>query len=231
MRAATRDNGPPGHYVEHESAMGLPVVAEKDFESRVLRSELPVLVDFYADRSAPCKQMDPELEALAAELQGKADFVKIDIDKSQRLASMLRIQSVPTYIAFFEGRPVGAERGVVPRARLRELLEPFFPRAEGAIRAQELAELLRQRAVVAVDTRDAATYGRAHIPSAVNIPLEEIETRLAELTMLGTPVLYCRSGGRSKELSEKLARDAMEVPFLEGGFLAWEADMLPVDKG
>ncbi len=211
--------------------MGLPVVAEKDFESRVLRSELPVLVDFYADWCAPCKQMNPELDALAAELQGKAEIVKVDIDRSQRLASMLRIQSVPTYIAFFQGRPVGAERGVVPRARLRELLDPFLPRAEGAVRPQELAELLGQRAVVAVDTRDPASFGRAHIPRAVNIPLEQIETRLAELHMLGTPVLYCRSGDRSKDLSEKLARDAMGVPFLEGGFLAWEADMLPVEKG
>jgi thioredoxin 1/putative thioredoxin len=211
--------------------MPLPVVSEKDFESRVLRNELPVLVDFYADWCAPCKQMNPEFDALAAELKGKAEIVKVDIDKSQRLAAMLRIQSVPTYIAFFQGRPVGAERGVVPRARLRELIEPFLPRAEGAVRAPELAELLKQRAVVAVDTRDPASYGRAHIPGAVNMPIEQIETRLAELHMLGTPVIYCRAGDRSKELSEKLARDTIDVPFLEGGILAWEADNLPIDKG
>jgi thioredoxin 1 len=210
--------------------MGLPVVAESEFETRVLRAELPVLVDFYADWCAPCKQMNPELDALAREVQGKAEIVKVDIDKAQRLASMLRIQAVPTYIAFFQGRPVGVERGVVPRARLRELLEPFFPRAEGAIRAPELAQLLQQRAVVPVDTREPASFARAHIPHAVNIPLEQIETRLAELHMLGAPVLYCRSGERTKELVEKLARDAIEMAFLEGGFLAWEADMLPIER-
>jgi thioredoxin 1/putative thioredoxin len=211
--------------------MVLPVVAEHEFESKVLRNELPVLVDFYADWCAPCKQMNPELETLSAELKGKAEIVKVDIDRSQRLAAMLRVQSVPTYIAFFQGRPVGAERGVVPRARLRELLDPFLPRAEGAVRAAELAELLKQRAVVAVDTRDPASFGRARIRGAVNFPIEQIDSRMAELHMLGNPVIYCRAGDRTKELADKLARDGIGVPFLEGGFLAWEADMLPIDKG
>ncbi len=210
--------------------MALPLIAEAEFESRVLRSELPVLVDFFAEWSAPCKQMNPELEALSIELQGKAEFVKVDFDRAQRLASMLRIQSVPTYIAFFQGRPVGAEQGVVSRARLRTLLEPYLPRAEGAIRSLELAELLKQRAVVPIDTRDPSSFGRARIPGAKNIPLEEIETRLAELHMAGQPVLYCRSGDRSKELTEKLAQDGIGVPFLEGGFLTWEADMMPIER-
>jgi rhodanese-related sulfurtransferase len=126
---------------------------------------------------------------------------------------------------------VAAERGVVPRSRLRELIEPFFPRAAGAVRPAELAELIKKQGAVAVDTRDAGSYGRAHIAGAVHMALDEIEGRLAELHMLGTPVLYCRSGDKSKELSEKLQRDQMPVPFLEGGFLSWEAEMLPIDKG
>jgi thioredoxin 1/putative thioredoxin len=206
------------------------VVSEQEFEAEVLRSELPVLVDFFGDWCQPCKQMDPEVAALEQELADKAKVVKVDIDRSQRLAAMLRIQSVPTYIVFAGGRPVAAERGVVPRARLRELLDPFLPRAAGAVRAAELAPLISQRAVVAVDTRDAPSYGRAHIPGAVNMPLEEIETRLAELHMLGTPVLYCRAGDKTKDLAERLAKDGIEVPFLEGGFLAWEADFLPVER-
>ena len=207
------------------------VVAEHEFEQEVLRSELPVLVDFFGDWCQPCKQMDPEIEALETELAGKAKVVKVDIDQSQRLAQMLRIQSVPTYIVFAQGRPVGAERGVVPRARLRALIEPHFPRAQGAVRAPELAPLIQQKQAVAVDIRDAGSFGRAHIPGAVNMPREEIETRLAELHMLGTPVLYCRSGDIAKALSEKLAADQMGVPFLEGGFLSWEAEGLGIERG
>src|SRR5271165_5954248 len=169
--------------------MALPVIAEQDFEREVLRSELPVLIDFYADWCAPCKTVAPEVEALAHELEGKAKVVKVDIDRSKRIAASLRIQAVPTFMVFSRGRPVAAEQGVLRRNQLREMLDPFLPRAEGALRAIELAQ------AVPVDTRDAHAYGRARIPGAAHIPMEEIESRLAELHMLaGAPILYCRSG-------------------------------------
>ena len=210
--------------------MSANVVGEAEFEAEVLTSELPVLVDFFGDWCEPCKQMDPEIQALSQELEGKAKVVKVDIDRSQRIAEMLQIKSVPTYIVFHQGRPVAAEQGVVPRARLKALLEPFFPRAAGAVKPPELAQLIKEGRVKAVDTRDAGSYGRAHIPGAVNMPLEEIESRLAELHMVGTPVLYCRSGDAAKELSEKLAGEEVGVPYLEGGFLSWEADSLPIER-
>lgn len=211
--------------------MPLPVIAEQDFEREVLRSELPVLIDFYADWCAPCKTVAPEVEAIARELEGKAKVVKVDIDRSKRLATTLRIQSVPTFMVFHRGRPVAADQGVLRRNQLRELIEPFLPRAEGALRPVELAQLIQQGQVVAVDTREAAPFGRAHIPGATNLPIEEIESRLAELHMLtGEPVLYCRSGDKSKALAQKLTEGGMPVAFLEGGFLAWEAEQLPIER-
>jgi thioredoxin len=210
--------------------MPLKVIGEEEFEAEVLRSELPVLVDFMADWCQPCKVVAPEVEALAHELEGKAKCVRVDVDRSPRIAAMLRVKSVPTFVVFSQGRPVAAEQGAVRRARLRELLDPFLPRAQGAVRPEELAQLLQQPGVVAVDTRDAASFGRAHLPRAVSMPLEQIETRLAELTMLGVAVLYCRGGAQSKELAERLGRDGMQVAFLEGGLLAWEAAGLPVER-
>lgn len=211
--------------------MAVPYVSEQDFESEVLRSELPVLIDFTATWCAPCKTVAPEVEAVARELEGKAKVVKIDIDKSKRIAASMRIQAVPTFVVFNRGRPVAAEQGVVKRARLRELLDPFLPRAEGAIRAPELAAAIRQGQVVPVDTREAAAYGRARIPAAVHIPIEEIEGRLAELHMMGgAPVLYCRSGDKTKDLAQKLAEAEVPIAFLEGGFLAWEAEGLPIER-
>src|SRR5262249_6477366 len=155
--------------------MPLPVIAEKDFEREVLRSELPVFIDFYADWCAPCKTVEPQVEALARELEGKAKFVKVDIDRSKRIAASLRIQAVPTFMVFARGRPVAAEQGVLRKQQLREMIEPFLPRAEGAVRAVELAQAMREGQAVAVDTRDAGSYGRARIPGAAHIPLEEIE--------------------------------------------------------
>ena len=211
--------------------MALPVIAEQNFEREVLRSELPVLIDFYADWCAPCKTVLPEVEAIAHELEGKAKVVKVDIDRSKRLATSLRIQSVPTFMVFHQGRPVAAEQGTLRRNDLREMLEPFLPRAEGAVRAVELAQAMREGQAVPVDTRDARSYGRARIPGAVHIPIEEIEGRLAELHMLpGAPILYCRSGDKTKEMADKLAAQEVPVGFLEGGFLAWEAEGLPVER-
>lgn len=211
--------------------MAVPFVTEQDFEREVLRSEQPVLIDFTADWCAPCKTVAPEVDAIAHELEGKAKVVKIDIDRSKRIAQSLRIQAVPTFMVFHRGRPVAAEQGVLRRGQLRELVEPFLPRAEGALRAVELAQLIQQGQVVPVDTREAAAYGRAHIPTAVNFPIDEIETRLAELHMLqGEPILYCRSGDKSKELAHKLAESGIPVGFLEGGFLGWEAEALPIER-
>jgi thioredoxin 1/putative thioredoxin len=211
--------------------MAIPVIEERDFEREVLRSELPVLVDFYADWCGPCKTMEPDVVALAQELEGKAKVVKVNVDRAKVLAQRLRIQSVPTTMVFAQGRLGAAEVGALRKVQLRQMVEPFLPRAEGAIRAPEAAELLKQGQIALVDTRDPPVFGRMHLPGAVNIPLAEIPSRLAELHMLpAEPVLYDRAGEQTKELAAKLAEEGTPVAFLEGGVLAWEAEGFPVDR-
>jgi thioredoxin 1/putative thioredoxin len=213
------------------AASSLPVIEERDFEREVLRSELPVLVDFYADWCGPCKVMEPDVVALAQELAGKAKVVKVNIDRSKILAQRLRIQSVPTTMVFHQARLVAAEVGALRRPQLRQLIEPFLPRAEGALKPIEVAQLLQQRQIALVDTREPAVFRRAHLPGAVNIPLEEISTRLAELHMLpAEPVLYDRAGDKTKDLAASLAEGGTPIAFLEGGVLAWEAEGLPVER-
>jgi thioredoxin len=211
---------------------GVPFVTEREFEREVLRSEVPVLIEFTAEWCQPCKTIAPDVEAVARELDGKARVVKIDVDKAPVIAQQLRIQSVPTFMVVAEGRIQDAVVGAIRKKKMMEMVEPFLPRAAGALKAAELAQLVAGGAVVPVDTRDAAAYARAHLPHAVNMPLETVETRLAELHMLtGQPALYCRSGDKSKELSEKLAEQGMPVAFLEGGILAWEGEGLPIERG
>jgi len=210
---------------------GVPYVTERDFEREVLRSELPVLMEFTADWCQPCKAIAPEVEAFAREVEGKAKVVKIDVDKSPVIAQQLRIQSVPTFMVVAEGRIQDAVVGAIRKKKMQEMVEPFLPRAAGALKAPELAQLLAGGAVVPIDTRDAAAFARAHLPRAVNMPIEDLESRLAELHMLaGQPVLYCRGGDKTKALAEKLAEQGMPVAFLEGGLLAWEAEGLPIER-
>ena len=207
-------------------------VSEREFEREVLRSELPVLIEFSAEWCAPCKQIAPDVAAFAQEMRGKVKVVKVDIDKSPMLARELRVQSVPTFMVFAQQRIVDVQVGAIRKKQMRAMVEPFMPRAEGALKAAELAELLREGVVVPVDTRDAAAFARAHLPAATSMPLEELEGRLAELHMLpARPVLYCRAGDKTKEIAERLAEQGLPVAFLEGGILAWESEGLPVERG
>jgi thioredoxin len=209
----------------------VPYVTERDFEQEVLLSELPVMVEFSADWCQPCKVIAPEVEAFAKEMEGKVRVVKVDIDKSPVLARQLRIQSVPTFMVFVDQRLGDAQVGAINKKQMRAMVEPFLPRQAGALKPRELAELMKQGAVVPVDVRDAGAYGRAHIPGARSIPMDEIAGRLAELFMLpGQPVIYDRSGDKTKDLAEMMSEQGTPMAFLEGGFLAWESEGLPIER-
>lgn len=209
----------------------IPYVTERDFEQSVLLAEIPVLVQFTAEWSKPCAAIAPEVEAFSQEMAGKLGVVKVDIDRSPALTKQLRIQSLPTFMLFAEQRLADAQVGPLGKKQLRAMVEPFLPRKEGALKARELAVLLQQGAVVPVDVRDAAAFGRAHLPKATSLPADEIEGRLAELFMLpGQPVLYDRAGEKTKDLVDKMAEAGTPLAFLEGGILAWESEGLPVER-
>lgn len=205
--------------------MALQQVSEQDFEAQVLLSQAPVLVEFGATWCGPCKTVEPELVALSAELGERAKVVKVDIDQSPYLARQLGIQSVPTFVVFANGRPVGGKVGALKKAQLAEMLEPFLPRAAGALKPKEVAQLQKQGQVALVDTREAAVFRRSHIAGSINVPLEEIATRIDELSSLrAAPVLYCRTGNDTKALAAQLAQQGTPVAYLDGGVLGWEAD-------
>jgi putative thioredoxin len=104
------------------------------FEADVLSAsmEVPVVVDFWADWCGPCKQLAPALEKAVLAAGGKVRLVKVDIDKNQMLASQLRIQSIPTVYAFFQGRPVDGFQGAVPESEIKEFVERIILLADQA---------------------------------------------------------------------------------------------------
>ncbi len=209
----------------------IPYVGEKEFEQAVILAEIPVLVQFTSERSQACKAIAPDVESFAEEMEGKLGVVKVDVEKAPALARQLRLQSLPTFMLFAEQRLADAQVGALTKKQLHAMVDPFLPRSAGALKARELAELIKQGAVVAVDVRDAGAYGRAHLPGAKSMPIDELESRLAELYMLpGQPALYDRSGDKTNELAEKMAEQGTPVAFLEGGILAWEAEGLPIER-
>lgn len=102
--------------------LGVARVGEADFENEVLKSQVPVLVDFYADWCGPCKAVEPTMEALAREYEGKVKFVKVNVDESQQVAMRYDIMSIPTAMLFREGEVKDSLIGAFPAAAYRNRL-------------------------------------------------------------------------------------------------------------
>jgi thioredoxin len=213
--------------------MALQLVNDKDFEQQVLRAELPVLVDLYADWCQPCKQIEPILVQLSNELAGKIKFTRVNVDQSPNVARAFRVQSIPMLVLLQGGRPVDQLMGLVDKKAILAMLQPVMPQAPDEVPPQELAALLKTGQVLAVDIRDANAFGRYRIPAAINLPAAELLERKAELqpTDGRVRVLYGRGSDEARDLAAKLREGGVPVAFLVGGFLHWEAEGLPVQRG
>ena len=96
--------------------MSKPIyVTDDSFERDVLNSEMPVLVDFYADWCGPCRMISPMLDEIAEELDGEIRVAKLDIDTNGETTVQYGVLSIPTLILFKDGEPVERWAGIVPK--------------------------------------------------------------------------------------------------------------------
>ena len=104
--------------------MGHPVaVTDTDFEEQVVKSSIPVLVDFWAEWCAPCHMIAPIVAELAEEYDGKVAFAKVDVDSNPETSMKFAIRSIPTLLVFKDGAPVDQVVGAVPKAVLKKRLD------------------------------------------------------------------------------------------------------------
>lgn len=101
-------------------------LTSQNFEEEVLKSDMPVLVDFSAVWCGPCKMLSPVVDELAGDLDGKVKVAKIDIDESMDIAMKYKIMSVPTLILFKNGAPAHQTSGAMPKEMLMSEFEKFF---------------------------------------------------------------------------------------------------------
>ena len=101
----------------------IKIFKKDSFEKEVLKSEVPVLVDFSATWCGPCRSMEPILEELAKEIDGKVVVGKIDIDENEELANRFGIRSVPTMLVFSKGEVAERIVGITPKKAILEKLE------------------------------------------------------------------------------------------------------------
>jgi thioredoxin 1 len=104
----------------------LPTVTDDTFESEILQSGEPVLLDLGADWCHPCKQLDPIVEELAEEWDGRIKVFTLDIDANVNTTMQLGVMSVPTLILFMKGQPVERITGYQPKERILKKLEPYL---------------------------------------------------------------------------------------------------------
>ena len=112
--------------------------------------QIPVIVDFWATWCGPCKQLIPALEAAVIAAKGKVKLVKIDVDKNQMVAGQLRVQSVPTVYAFWQGQPVDGFQGALPGSEIKKFIDKLAALAGDGGLGEAIAaaeEMLEQGAV------------------------------------------------------------------------------------
>ena len=96
---------------------------DADFDSLVLASDQPVLVDFWAPWCGPCKMIAPALDQLAADYAGKAKIVKVDVDQNQQTAMKYHVRSIPMLLVFKGGQIHSQQIGAVGKAQLAQMLD------------------------------------------------------------------------------------------------------------
>ncbi|MCH8107114.1 MAG: thioredoxin [Chloroflexi bacterium] len=98
-------------------------VNEDNWDDVVLNSDVPVLVDFWADWCGPCKMIAPAVHELALEYDGLLSVGKLDVDSNQNIATKYGIRSIPALIFFKDGQPVDQIVGAVPKGKLKEKID------------------------------------------------------------------------------------------------------------
>ncbi len=106
--------------------INLPIkVTDEEFDEKILNSDLPVVVDFWAPWCGPCKAVAPILDKLAEDYSDKVVIAKVNTDEDNQYAAQYGVQGIPTMIFFHEGKLVHRQVGALPEPIMRDLFEQF----------------------------------------------------------------------------------------------------------
>ncbi|MET0154924.1 MAG: thioredoxin [Rickettsiales bacterium] len=104
-------------------------VTDSSFDKDVLKSALPVLVDFWAEWCGPCRQLSPVVDEIATDLEGTLKVVKINIDENPDVPTKYNVRGIPTLILFKNGAPAATKVGALPKSAILQWLESYVETA------------------------------------------------------------------------------------------------------
>jgi thioredoxin 1 len=102
--------------------MSVLTITKENFEDEVLRSDKPVLIDFWAEWCGPCKMLSPIVDQIAGEVIQTAKVGKVNVDEQPELASQFKVMSIPTLVMIKDGKPVATSVGVKPKDEILAML-------------------------------------------------------------------------------------------------------------
>lgn len=97
-------------------------LSEDNWEQEVLKSDTPVLVDFWAQWCGPCRMVAPVLDQIASEMDGKVRIAKLDVDSNQKIAYQFQVSSIPTFILFKDGQMADRMMGAMPKSAFESFI-------------------------------------------------------------------------------------------------------------
>ena len=103
--------------------MSTVAVTDATFDTEVRNSDIPVVVDFWAEWCGPCKQIGPALEELSSEMEGKVKIAKVDVDSNPNTAASMGVRGIPALFIFKDGEVISNRAGAAPKAALQSWIE------------------------------------------------------------------------------------------------------------